>query len=131
MSTKRIEYVDALRGFTMYLVVYAHVVNFSFHMGDVASFNNILSNFFLSLFFFISGFFAFKIETELKWRKTIVYLRNKAVQLLIPTLVFGTLLRSIRTSKGGILVYIPVISVFSILYFNTKMFQPKNTQQTV
>lgn len=29
MPTKRIEFLDALRGFTMYLVVYAHVVNFS------------------------------------------------------------------------------------------------------
>ncbi len=109
MPTKRIEYLDALRGFTMFLVVYTHVVNFSFHLGDVVSFNNILRNFFLSLFFFVSGFFALKVENEQKWRDTFIYLKNKAVQLLIPTLVFGFLFcynryslhEALGPAKGG------------------------------
>ena len=50
INTKRIEYVDALRGFTMYLVVYAHIWTFAYHADGKDSFANILLNFFLVLF---------------------------------------------------------------------------------
>lgn len=32
MATKRLEYIDALRGFTMILVVFAHIINYGYHI---------------------------------------------------------------------------------------------------
>lgn len=59
-KTKRIEYIDALRGFTIILVIYAHVVFSSYGENggslESFSFNDIFLSFRMPLFFFISGF---------------------------------------------------------------------------
>ena len=52
--TKRIGYIDAMRGFTMILVVYSHVCNFCLGDRNMA-FNDVLFLFRLPCFFFISG----------------------------------------------------------------------------
>ncbi len=92
MPTKRIEYIDALRGFSMYLVVYSHIWTFGYHADSSNSFDHILLNFFLVLFFFVSGFVAYKKNQEWKLNNIGTNLKNKAIQLLIPSLVFTTLL---------------------------------------
>ena len=52
--SKRIGYIDAMRGFTMILVVYSHVCKFC--LGDRSlAFNDVLFLFRLPCFFFISG----------------------------------------------------------------------------
>lgn len=55
---KRLEFIDAMRGFTMLLVVYSHVLIFGYHQNEIThvSFNQALSTFRMPLFFFISGF---------------------------------------------------------------------------
>lgn len=76
MATKRIEYIDAMRGFTMLLVVYSHVLVFSYdnlivynlHNGGLSlnggvnplTFNSLFVLFRMPLFFFISGFILYK-----------------------------------------------------------------------
>ena len=52
--SKRIGYIDAMRGFTMILVVYSHVCNFCLGDRNMA-FNDVLFLFRLPCFFFISG----------------------------------------------------------------------------
>ena len=52
--SKRIGYIDAMRGFTMILVVYSHVCNFCLGNRSLA-FNDVLFLFRLPCFFFISG----------------------------------------------------------------------------
>ena len=53
-KTGRIEYIDAMRGMTMILVVYSHVCNYC--LGDkTMGFNDIFFLFRLPCFFFISG----------------------------------------------------------------------------
>lgn len=134
MAKNRIEYIDALRGFTMYLVVYTHVVNFCFHIGDVPSFNNILKYFFLSLFFFISGFFAFKSYNNQISLHIKTYIKNKAIQLLIPSIVFGTLFCYNRYSlhealgppKGGYWFTIQLF-IFFLFYLLTIIVGGKKT----
>ncbi len=76
----------------MYLVVYSHIWTFGYHADGKYSFDHILLNFFLALFFFVSGFVAFKKEQN--WNLSAIgkNLKKKAVQLLIPSVVFTTLL---------------------------------------
>lgn len=90
-TKKRIEYVDALRGFAMYLVVYSHIWTFGYHADSSNSFDHILLNFFLVLFFFVSGFVAYKKEQDWNMNSINHKLKEKAIQLLIPSVVFSTL----------------------------------------
>ena len=57
--SKRLNYIDALRGTTMFLVVFGHILTFS-----LGAHHSFLSNLFLCFrmptFFFISGFVAYK-----------------------------------------------------------------------
>ena len=63
-ETKRIEYIDSMRGFTMLLVVAHHVAAFCLGISDyVPSIHPILCEFRMPLFFFISGFVLYKKET--------------------------------------------------------------------
>lgn len=86
---KRIQWIDALRGFSIFFVVYYHIE--AIGIGLPAD-NNVLSNILLSFrmptFFFISGFIAYK--SLIHWDK-ILYLnriKNKSRIQLIPTLFF-------------------------------------------
>lgn len=88
--TKRIEYIDAMRGFTMLLVVYSHILFFGYLIRDneTLSFNRFIVTFYMPLFFFISGFILFKKDiiwdSSNCWR----FLKKKAKALLIPTAFF-------------------------------------------
>ena len=89
---QRIEYLDALRGFTMLLVVFAHVETYMLSIDPGETF---LSRLFLSfrmpLFFFISGYLSFKegiIWTSGTWMTRV---GSKIKIQLVPTMVFGAL----------------------------------------
>lgn len=92
MQTKRIEYIDALRGFTMYLVVFSHIWTFGYHVEEKPdTFATVLTNFFLVLFFFISGFVAYKKDRSWALPDAARLLKNKAIQLLTPSIFFCAL----------------------------------------
>ena len=60
---KRIEYIDALRGLTMILVVIAHINSYTFKAENVFEYTSLtgfLSLFRMPLFFFVSGYIAYK-----------------------------------------------------------------------
>lgn len=87
-NNKRIEYIDALRGFTMILVVFYHISLLSF--GTDSTFcNKLFLSFRMPLFFFISGFIGYK--ANIVWNRQIWWIMCKkklSIQLL-PTLIFG------------------------------------------
>lgn len=90
-STGRLGYIDAMRGFCMYLVVYAHVVGYGYHTDGQGTFKAILVNFYLVLFFFISGFVAYKNNVKCSSQFFANSVKNKFIQLVIPSVVFCAL----------------------------------------
>lgn len=90
--TKRIEYIDALRGFTMILVVAVHVYSLCFMQGNVKeydlSYNNFFGLFRMPLFFFISGFVFYKNDRYWDFVTLKKFISNKIRVQLFSTLVF-------------------------------------------
>lgn len=86
---KRLEYIDAMRGLAMLLVVIGHIMIFSFHHTNNNYLYAILNDGLeLPLFFLISGFFSYKpIEA---WNRggVAATIRNKFAALIVPTLFF-------------------------------------------
>jgi fucose 4-O-acetylase-like acetyltransferase len=85
----RMEWLDAMRGFTMILVVAYHVSIFSF--GQNIKHSTALSFFVLfrmPLFFFVSGFLAYSNKVEWNLKTLGSNLLKKCRVQLIPTLVF-------------------------------------------
>ena len=86
-GTKRIEYIDALRGFTMFLVVVMHVGGICFEPPE-GSFHDILMLLRMPMFFLISGFVLYKAGLVWDRKHIVTFFKKKIpVQLLSP-LVF-------------------------------------------
>ena len=89
---KRIEWIDALRGFTMILVVLSHVECWGLKMEyGYAGVNDLLRIFRMPLFFFVSGFIAFRANEEWNWSHYKGNLLKKMTIQIIPMLFFGLL----------------------------------------
>lgn len=87
-ATKRIEYIDAMRGFTMILVVLSHVSSFGLGLAgasDVTSYHAFLGQFRMPLFFFVSGFVLFKSGYDWNVGNSFRFLKKKfSVQIISP-----------------------------------------------
>ena len=91
LKSQRIEYIDAMRGFTMLLVVMAHVSQFclGLHGYDGFSFNKLMTEFRMPLFFFVSGFVLFKPNYQWNFRNICDFLKKKVmVQVVTPSVFF-------------------------------------------
>ena len=99
---KRLAYIDAMRGFTMILVVFSHIQYFGYGEfaksahnliggGNVLIYRDLIVLFFMPLFFFISGFVLYKPDAEWNGIVSLKFIAKKAVQLLVPTVVFISL----------------------------------------
>ena len=86
---KRIEYIDAMRGFTMLLVVFGHVLT---HCLRNYSEDSVVYCFFerfrMPMFFFISGYIAYKAAEHWDFSLFRTMLKKKAIVQLIPTFIF-------------------------------------------
>lgn len=90
----RIEWLDAMRGFTMILVVMFHVSTQSFCQLDNSSLFLLL--FRMPLFFFVSGFLVYKPTFEWSIKQYISLVAKKVRIQLLPTIIFFILCVSIR-----------------------------------
>lgn len=93
MGKKRLEYIDAVRGLTMFLVVSQHITTFWGDWDSVALslLDQTLMTFRMPLFFFISGFIAYKGS---EFWNTVFFKQRmtaKAKVQLIPAVVFSIL----------------------------------------
>ena len=102
MGKQRIGYIDAMRGFTMILVVFSHVCSMCF--GDKSmGFNNVFYLFRMPCFFLISGW----LFDPLKGSFSLVA-KHKFMVQIIPTVIFLLLLAPpslffsrLGATKGG------------------------------
>ena len=117
MAKQRIAYIDAMRGFTMILVVFAHVCHFCF--GDSKmGYNTIFILFRLPCFFMLSGW-LFEPVSRNPFK---MVAKHKAMVQLVPTFIFLLLLapppeffHQLGTLKGGYW-FTFVLFEFFILY---------------
>ena len=84
--TKRIEYIDALRGFTMILVVFQHVATACWHINEMGiSIHDYLMQIRMPMFYFISGFVLYKSTVVWNLKQVTTFFRKKIpVQLISP-----------------------------------------------
>lgn len=88
-NNQRIEYIDALRGFAMLLVVFGHIHLRGYEMVSGSSFViSMIAICNMPLFFFLSGFVSFKERTEWPLRDTLHLAVKKICHLLIPFIIF-------------------------------------------
>lgn len=88
---QRLEWLDALRGFTMMMVVTNHIYGFGFDTNTKYSmFMSLCLLFRMPLFFFISGFLAYKASFSWNLRDTGQLIAKKLRVQIIPTVVFMT-----------------------------------------
>lgn len=86
----RIQYIDAMRGFTMFLVVLGHVSTFGLGLygTEIFSYTDIFIEFRMPLFFFISGFVLYKKGFEWSFANTSAFLKKKSVVQIFSPLIF-------------------------------------------
>lgn len=88
-GSSRLEWLDAMRGFTMLLVVTYHVAQISFGLNEKYSeVHPLLVLFRMPLFFFVSGFLAYKANLEWTGRLLGTMTWKKLKVQVIPTVVF-------------------------------------------
>ena len=120
MVKERIEYIDAMRGFTMIFVIYSHVCVFCFKEYLIA-FNDILFLLRMPCFFFISGWLFYKIGRV--WNRQTVkqVVCNKFMVQVVPTFIFLALhersrfFHQLGAVKGGYWFTISLF-IFFIIY---------------
>lgn len=83
-KNKQIEWINILRGFAIFLIVFGHAIGYSKGLKDVSRY---LSSFYVPLFFLISGY----LFNENKQEKMSTYIKRKAKRILIPYFVFAIL----------------------------------------
>ncbi|MDE6741500.1 MAG: acyltransferase [Muribaculaceae bacterium] len=100
--TKRLRYIDAMRGLAILLVVFSHVTNAYVKMPITnASFSGVyymMTMFRMPLFFFVSGFFAFRMAEKWTWptvrRVMTKKFQAQIVGLAVFSFLFGALMKN-------------------------------------
>lgn len=130
-QSNRINYIDALRGFTMFLVVFGHVMLFSF---DLGGYNSIIGSIFLTfrmpLFFFVAGIFSYKAIQYWHLKFYCNSIRKKFLVQIIPTIFFASIFllcknqnpidSLINNGFGGFWFTIVLFEMF-IIYYSTSL----------
>lgn len=131
MAKERIEYIDAMRGFTMILVIYSHICVFCFKEYFIA-FNDILFLLRMPCFFFISGWLFYKIGRKWKSQTVKQIVCNKFMVQVVPTFIFLALhersrfFHQLGAVKGGywftisLFIFFMIYIVSSILFPQSK-----------
>lgn len=88
INKERIEYIDAMRGFTMILVVLCHVGGCLNIDNDSISFHTFFIEFRMPLFFFVSGFVLYKNNILWNLSHSVKFLHKKFYVQIVSTGIF-------------------------------------------
>lgn len=128
---QRLEWLDALRGFTMLMVVTNHVYGFGFDTNTKYSmFMSLCLLFRMPLFFFISGFLAYKASFSWNLRDTTSLISKKLQVQIVPTVAIMTAYIALTAkdfwinmsnawqspTKGGYWFTIVLLEMFLVYY---------------
>lgn len=98
----RIQYIDALRGLAMLMVVFVHVEMFSFFkFAHTTILMKLLSAVHMPLFFFISGLCLFKPRKKYDLTKV----KNDFLRLIMPAVIIGIIYTYIKLDEGLIVFF--------------------------
>lgn len=103
LKKERIQYIDAMRGFTMLLVVFAHIETFSFDYastGKITFLGEMFQLFRMPLFFFVSGFIAYKAQVDWNIRYCKDLIKKKFRVQFISTAIIGLAYTYLILNKG-------------------------------
>jgi len=95
MDTKRLEYIDQLKGIAMLLVVTGHIIVFC-GLGYENTFIRHITMMNMPLFYFLNGLVL--KDTQGINKGTVKFLLSKAQQLLIPFIIWGGLITLYRNA---------------------------------
>lgn len=136
---QRIQFIDAMRGFTMFLVVLGHIFVYTFNYDTTES---VVSSFFITfrmpMFFFISGYIGYKAVE--RWNGAFYWqnLRKKAYIQLIPGLIFlfvycishdKDYLQTVLSSGLNINWFTEVLFEMFLVYFTTAAISRKVSER--
>lgn len=97
----RIEYIDKLKGFGIFLVVLGHIIQYNMDdFGNNSVFKAIYS-FHMPFFFFLSGYIANKTTKIEVPKDSFNFLRKKAISLLIPFFSWALVFRYCFTAEAN------------------------------
>lgn len=86
---QRIAYIDAMKGIGILMVIYQHLIYMGMRDIEYTSpVNNVFKMFFMTIFFFISGYLFFKPNQPIQRNKIWGIVVKKARQLLVPSVIF-------------------------------------------
>lgn len=86
---QRVEHIDYLKGFAILMVLLGHIFIAKAPAGTHYPFCEMIYSFHMSLFFFVSGFLAYKTN-KIKEKGAVFFLKKRAVSLLVPLFVLAT-----------------------------------------
>ena len=113
MAKMRLHHFDMLKGIAIFLVVVGHVLTMCIRDIDNAVLFKFVEKIHMPIFFFISGYFTYKLNE--KGRLKMPNLLSRAKQLLIPFFVVSTLWIFYFPKSG---LQSPFISTWEGLYFS-------------
>lgn len=128
MAKERIEYIDAMRGLTMILVIYSHICIACFNEYFIA-FNDILFLLRMPCFFFISGWLFYKIGRLWDAQTIKQVVSNKFMVQIVPTFIFFTLhershfFQQLGAVKGGYWFTVSLFVFFMIYILSSLVFR--------
>ena len=121
MLQKRIGYIDAMRGFTMILVVYSHICSMCFGNAWMG-WNDVFFLFRLPCFFFISGWLFEHVGRQWDTITIKQTIRHKFMVQIVPTVIFLLILAPpplffsrLGATKGGYW-FTFLLFIFFVLY---------------